>query len=91
MSRSHCPHCGAALPCRALACPDCGSDAETGWADDETLHEAAWADSEQENYDDVIRSLPGAGDGPSGVSVRPAVLAIIALITLAAFVLTFVL
>jgi hypothetical protein len=26
-----CPHCGAAFPRGKLACPECGSDAETGW------------------------------------------------------------
>jgi hypothetical protein len=29
-----CPHCGATLPPRAVACRECGSDFETGWSDD---------------------------------------------------------
>ena len=29
-----CPHCGAKVRCGALACPECGSDDETGWSED---------------------------------------------------------
>ncbi|MBM3822753.1 MAG: zinc-ribbon domain-containing protein [Verrucomicrobia bacterium] len=29
-----CPQCGAMIPERARACPDCGSDENTGWSDD---------------------------------------------------------
>jgi hypothetical protein len=28
-----CPNCGAEVPLKALACPTCGSDKETGWSD----------------------------------------------------------
>ncbi len=28
-----CPHCGADVPIRAIACRVCGSDRETGWAE----------------------------------------------------------
>jgi len=28
---THCSHCGAPLPPHAVACRECGSDAETGW------------------------------------------------------------
>jgi hypothetical protein len=29
-----CPHCGAVVPANASACPECGSDEETGWSQD---------------------------------------------------------
>lgn len=29
-----CPNCGALVPRNARACPECGSDDETGWNDD---------------------------------------------------------
>lgn len=32
-----CPNCGEPVSSRALACPECGSDAETGWSDDTYL------------------------------------------------------
>lgn len=28
-----CPNCGATIPKKALACPECGSDENTGWSD----------------------------------------------------------
>jgi len=28
-----CPNCGAAVPPKAKACPDCGSDEQTGWSE----------------------------------------------------------
>ncbi len=27
-----CPNCGAEVPKRAKACPECGSDEQTGWS-----------------------------------------------------------
>jgi hypothetical protein len=29
-----CPNCGAEVSLRALACPECGSDEDTGWSED---------------------------------------------------------
>ena len=34
MPPSICPNCGEAVPPRAKACPECGSDENTGWADE---------------------------------------------------------
>ena len=33
MSPEYCPHCGAEVPPNARACPECGSDEQTGWSD----------------------------------------------------------
>lgn len=32
-----CPHCGAEVAVGARACRECGSDASTGWQDDEEI------------------------------------------------------
>jgi zinc-ribbon domain len=29
-----CPHCGAEVPTKAKACPECGSDKHTGWSEE---------------------------------------------------------
>lgn len=34
----NCPNCGAEVPIRALVCPSCGADEDTGWSD-ETLYD----------------------------------------------------
>ncbi len=31
-----CPSCGAEVPPRALACPECGADERTGWNEEAT-------------------------------------------------------
>jgi hypothetical protein len=33
-----CPNCGAEVPLRSLACPECGADDRTGWSED-TLYD----------------------------------------------------
>jgi len=84
-----CPHCGADVPRRALACPECGSDRETGWADEETLADAEFPPFTDEDYAEVVRGLPGA-PAPRRDARRTALL-VIALVTLAAVVLVYVL
>lgn len=83
-----CSHCGSEVPAKALACPECGSDAETGWASDEKRNEAAYGAFTDEDYRDVVRDLPGAPREP--VDVRRIVLAIVAVIVLIAFLVRFV-
>lgn len=34
-----CPNCGAEVTLKALACPECGSDEDTGWSED-TMYDA---------------------------------------------------
>jgi hypothetical protein len=41
-----CPHCGTAIPADSPACPECGSDRETGWAEDALS--ADWSPPEDE-------------------------------------------
>ena len=47
---SECAQCGAAVPRRARACPECGADERTGWReaspyDGLDLPDSAWDDS----------------------------------------------
>jgi len=46
-----CAQCGAAIPRRARACPECGADERTGWRetslyDGLDLPDSAWSESE---------------------------------------------
>jgi len=43
-----CPHCDAPVSAGALACPECGSDAESGWSEEA----GDWAGGLPTGYDD---------------------------------------
>lgn len=66
-----CPHCGARVPSGALACRQCGSDAETGWSEDADLWTAdipsAEGDNDDFDYNDfVAREFPGLAPATTG-------------------------
>ena len=62
-----CPNCGAELPPKARACPECGADEKTGWS------EAASADGldlpdEKFDYDDYVKhEFGGQSPVPRGI------------------------
>ena len=68
-----CHHCGANVPSDALACPECGSDHETGW-------------SEAAAYDDLLLydNDPPA-DSPRHAAWPQYLIVIVAVMTLAAY------
>jgi hypothetical protein len=59
MSRDVCPICGAELPKKAKACPECGSCEETGWSDDAQTSGLDLPDDEF-NYDKFVKSEFGS-------------------------------
>lgn len=63
-----CPNCGAEVPARAKACPECGSDDETGWSE-EAKTSGLDLPSEQFNYDEFVSREFGNGKqtSPSGL------------------------
>lgn len=54
MAPETCPNCGANVPRNAKACPECGSDEETGWSQEA---ETGGLDLPDENfdYDDFVK------------------------------------
>ena len=68
-----CPHCGAQVPADAAACPECGSDNETGWSDD-----AAYDDLLL--YDDELPT-----DSPKPARWHTYLIVIVAALTLSAY------
>lgn len=54
MAPETCPNCGASVPRNAKACPECGSDEETGWSQEA---ETGGLDLPDENfdYDDFVK------------------------------------
>jgi hypothetical protein len=49
-----CPNCGAAVPPTASACPDCGSDEQTGWSEAATAAHLGLPD-ESFDYDKFVQ------------------------------------
>jgi RNA polymerase subunit RPABC4/transcription elongation factor Spt4 len=50
-----CPVCGAEVPARAKACPECGSDEKTGWSDNTMYDGTGIEDPEEFDYEDWKR------------------------------------
>jgi hypothetical protein len=48
-----CPHCGAEVPRNARACPECGSDENTGWSED-AQSDGLDLPEENFNYDEFV-------------------------------------
>lgn len=49
-----CPNCGAEVPRDARACPECGSDEETGWAETAYASHLGLPD-EDFNHDEFVK------------------------------------
>ncbi len=58
-----CPHCGAGVPVGASFCRACGSDSETGWAEEDDNWEGdppdGYAEGDFDYHEVVRREFPG--------------------------------
>ena len=88
-----CPECGARIRVGKLACPECGSDGETGWSEDGLTGYSATdiPDTfDEDAYLDVVADLPG---GPGRATRRTPMQrfwAGVGLVVVIAFVMVFV-
>lgn len=57
-----CPQCGAVVPPRAKACPDCGADESTGWSDSATADRLGIPD-DNFDYQHFVREEFGPARG----------------------------
>lgn len=57
--RFPCPLCGADVLIDPLACPECGSDAHTGWSEDpdkwQSDIQVGYGDEDDFDYDEFVR------------------------------------
>jgi len=58
---SECAQCGASIPPRAAACPECGADERTGWReasiyDGMDLPDEAWSEGHETRAKDSLQS-----------------------------------
>jgi hypothetical protein len=49
-----CPNCGAEVPQNARACPECGSDHETGWSEEARSNELDLPE-DKFDYDEFVK------------------------------------
>ncbi len=67
MTPEVCPNCGAEVPPKAKACPECGSDEETGWSEEAHVGGLDLPD-ENFDYDDFVkREFEKEGPVPRGL------------------------
>jgi membrane associated rhomboid family serine protease len=58
-----CPHCGAEVQVNAPACPECGSDDETGWSKEDIIYDEP-SSAEEESVESHTSSLGKEGKSP---------------------------
>ncbi len=67
MTPDTCPLCGADIPSRAKACPECGSDEKTGWSD-AARSDGLGLPAEGFDYDEFVsREFGGEPARPRGI------------------------
>jgi uncharacterized membrane protein YvbJ len=75
-----CPQCGAVVPERAKACPECGSCEETGWSESAKC-DALGIPDESFDYNEFVENEFGAKkSGTQGPSILWKIVAVIVLI-----------
>lgn len=52
---SFCPACGAEVPEKALACPECGADHTTGWNQETTAYDGIDLPDTEFDYDAYLK------------------------------------
>jgi uncharacterized membrane protein YvbJ len=76
-----CPNCGAEVPLKAKACPECGSDEQTGWSE-EAQKGGLDLPEEDFDYDDFVkREFAGKNPVPRGIHWFWWVIALLALVS----------
>lgn len=48
-----CPQCGTEVPAEAAACPECGSDEQTGWSE-QARYDSLDLPNQEFDYDDFV-------------------------------------
>ena len=54
MTPDYCPVCGADVPPRARACPECGADEQTGWSEKGRYDSMGIPDDEDFDYNEFV-------------------------------------
>jgi hypothetical protein len=62
-----CPNCGAEVPPKAGACPDCGADDQTGWSEEARASGLDLPDEHFDYNEFVNREFQGGSPVPRGI------------------------
>ena len=79
-----CPICGEDVPPKALACPECGADHESGWREEAGSFAGSDLPDDHFDYDEFLENEFGRSPKPEGIKTIWWVTAI-ALILIAAY------
>jgi len=79
-----CPVCGEEVPPRALACPECGADHNSGWKEDADTTGGLSLPDEEFNYDDFVKEEFGSGSSRGGMRLLWGIVAVVLLAALIA-------
>ena len=80
-----CPVCGEEVPNRALACPECGADHNSGWREEAESYDATGLPEEDFDYKEFVRREFGTAPRPGTIKTVWWVTAILVIVVLAAF------
>ena len=61
MTPAECLNCGAKVPIRARACPECGACEETGWSESSQYESSYFAEGEFDYSDFIEREFNRGG------------------------------
>ena len=81
-----CPVCGEDVPRRALACPQCGADHNSGWREEAGTYDAVDLPDDDFNYEDFAKREFGSRAKQPGLK---AIWWIVAIVLVIAFVVYF--
>lgn len=84
----NCPNCGEDVPRKALACPGCGSDYDTGWSE-ESQYDGVGLPDEEFDYVAFTKREFGHDPRPAGLNTRRWIAALVVFL-LATFALIFI-
>ena len=73
-----CPVCGEDVPSKALACPECGADHQSGWK--ESIYDGLDLPDDDFDYDEFVQQEFGSSIKPTAIKLRWWITAIILII-----------
>ena len=78
-----CPVCGEDIPRKALACPECGADHNSGWREDADATDALGGTEDDFDYEQFVQEEFGDAAKPRGIKTIWWISAIVLLLALA--------